>query len=162
MAWESWLQHQNLGPLTGVTHTENRFVTGQLIPQPPNKVWFWIGANRTSDYVNDWVWTDGSPFDYEKFCPPRLKSSNYDCLDVGTNMNYPQCRRETWHNQPCGLPLSSVCKLRESTQKTEWFLIFYNSSFYQQFIALFSLKWEKVCFEMWTLLMWIISIRYWS
>ena len=99
--------------------SENRFVTGQLIPQPPNKVWFWIGANRTSDYANDWGWTDGSPFDYEKFCPERLKSNNYDCLDVGTNMNHPHCSRKTWHNMPCGLQLSSVCKLRIKTKNLQ-------------------------------------------
>lgn len=88
---------------------ENNFISYQLSPK---KQRFWIGTQRKATGSTEWLWTDGSSFDYENFCQGRPDNwlGNQDCLDIGYTWGS-QCSRDTWDDQPCDHQLPFVCKL---------------------------------------------------
>ena len=83
---------------------ENNFISYQVSPK---KQRFWIGTQRKATGSTEWLWTDGSSFDYENFCQgkPENTGGNQDCLDIG------YCSRDTWDDQPWDHQLPFVCKL---------------------------------------------------
>ena len=88
---------------------ENNFTSRQVNPKSQR---FWIGSARKTDQSTEWTWTDGSSFDYHKFCPgkPDNKGGHQNCLDIGWMAKGENCTRDTWDDQPCDQRLPFICK----------------------------------------------------
>ncbi|XP_056615804.1 ladderlectin-like [Triplophysa dalaica] len=64
----------------------------------------WIGGHD-GEMEQQWLWTDGSPFDYTNWCKtePNNEKGTEHCLDINWSDNH------CWNDVPCTMPMGYIC-----------------------------------------------------
>ena len=64
-------------------------------------IFMWLGLNDL-DVEGSFLWTDGTPLDYEKWFPGRPEANGGDCVLSLIYLG--------WIDYPCNVPQAFLCK----------------------------------------------------
>ena len=65
----------------------------------------WIGGRRELGNWNNWVWLDGTPWDYDNWAPGAPNGGNENCIRM-----YESDPDGRWNDIECGEERTFVCK----------------------------------------------------
>ncbi|XP_056615856.1 ladderlectin-like isoform X2 [Triplophysa dalaica] len=75
-----------------------------LLSLVPVNTYAWIGGHD-GEMEKQWLWTDGSPFDYTNWCKtePNNSGGNEHCLEINFTDNH------CWNDETCTMPKGYIC-----------------------------------------------------
>ena len=84
----------------------------------------WLGGQRDPGNHSNWVWSDGTPWDYisnwaEGQPDLIFREGRKDCVHMSESGNLPIINRHKWNDRPCHHVRTFVCKKGRKTLDTE-------------------------------------------
>ena len=76
----------------------NTFLTDELVKNGD----FWLGLHRDSSSA-DWMWSDGTPFDFTSWQSGHPNLDGEACVDLYTN--------RFWYDDPCADEYNFICEI---------------------------------------------------
>ena len=109
----------------------------------------WLGGLRDPANHSNWLWSDGTPWDYSNWAlgePNDGLQGLEDCAHMWESGHLPLAERHRWNDRPCSHLRTFVCKKGRKTLDTEnqntfsvfilslppyFFLFSFNTTFYK-------------------------------
>uniref|UniRef100_A0A8C1R8J0 Galactose-specific lectin nattectin-like n=1 Tax=Cyprinus carpio TaxID=7962 RepID=A0A8C1R8J0_CYPCA len=82
----------------------NKLENDLLLSLMPSNIRFWVGA-QDGEQEGQWIWSDGSPFDYTSWCSgePNNSGNVEHCLELAYSSNH------CWNDLSCSDRVAFVC-----------------------------------------------------
>ena len=77
----------------------------------------WLGGRRDPGKGKNFVWSDGTPWDYSNWAQgePDDYKGDEDCTHMWESGHLPVVERHKWNDRPCSHERTFVCKKGKNT-----------------------------------------------
>ena len=92
--------------LASVHPRSGPFVEGMVASSGAEKA-VWVGLFGSGKAAGNWVWSDGSPFDYAHWDRNQPDGGDPSCIHLG----WPGYTNNLWHDNSCAVVINVLCQI---------------------------------------------------
>ncbi|XP_043188185.1 C-type lectin lectoxin-Enh4-like [Amphibalanus amphitrite] len=93
--------------LASVHPDSGPFLEGMVASSGAEKA-VWVGLFGSGKAAGDWVWSDGSPFDYAHWDRNQPDGGDPSCIHLG----WPSYTNNLWHDNSCTVVINVLCQIK--------------------------------------------------